>query len=298
MLSDRPYMRGDYPRETTSVTTWLVCAVAGAFVLQFALDSQLPPPWAGLGREFSLSIGGLKSGQVWTPLTYWLLHSTSNLFHVGLVLAGILVLGRELVGSIGAKRFLAVFGASLIAGATTWSAVNWQAGGELIGATAGIYGLVAVFSLIYPNREINFLLLFFFPVTLRPKHLAISLLVIDVSALVLMDILGRPLPFAYAPSAHLGGMLSGWVYYQFFHDADWRLGKSQHSASHAPSRSPDRLSVNQEESSDAGPSERSPSALRAEADRVLDKINSQGLGALTPRERQVLEDAKALISRR
>ena len=38
--------------------------------------------------------------------------------------------------------------------------------------------------------------------------------------------------------------------------------------------------------------------LRAEVDRILDKINSAGFGALTPDERQILDEAKDLLSRR
>jgi hypothetical protein len=38
--------------------------------------------------------------------------------------------------------------------------------------------------------------------------------------------------------------------------------------------------------------------LRAEVDRILDKINSEGFSALTPDERQILDEAKDLLSRR
>ena len=37
--------------------------------------------------------------------------------------------------------------------------------------------------------------------------------------------------------------------------------------------------------------------LRAEVDRVLDKINSQGFGALTEEEKRLLDEAKDLLSR-
>ncbi|MGA3007777.1 MAG: DUF6576 domain-containing protein, partial [Opitutaceae bacterium] len=38
--------------------------------------------------------------------------------------------------------------------------------------------------------------------------------------------------------------------------------------------------------------------LRAEVDRILDKINSAGFGALTADEKQILDEAKDLLSRR
>jgi hypothetical protein len=38
--------------------------------------------------------------------------------------------------------------------------------------------------------------------------------------------------------------------------------------------------------------------LRAEVDRILDKINSDGFGALTADEKRLLDDARDLLSRR
>ena len=38
--------------------------------------------------------------------------------------------------------------------------------------------------------------------------------------------------------------------------------------------------------------------LRAEVDRILDKINSQGFGALTADEKRLLDDAHDLLSKR
>ena len=38
--------------------------------------------------------------------------------------------------------------------------------------------------------------------------------------------------------------------------------------------------------------------IRAEVDRILDKINSHGLASLTPVERRLLDDAKDNIPRR
>ena len=38
--------------------------------------------------------------------------------------------------------------------------------------------------------------------------------------------------------------------------------------------------------------------LKVEVDRILDKINSEGFGALTPDEKRLLDSAKDLLSRR
>ena len=99
----RPKLREDYPREATPATVWLVCALAGAFVIQFALEVASPGGGGGLEAAMGLSGLALQDGRWWTPLTFWLLHSTSNLFHLGVVIAGLLILGRELGPRIGAR---------------------------------------------------------------------------------------------------------------------------------------------------------------------------------------------------
>lgn len=298
MLPERPFKQGVYRRETTSAATWLICAIAGAFVLQFAADSSGMAASASLTGELSLSRQALASGRLWTPLTFWLLHSPENLFHVGVVLGGLFLLGRELIGCLGSQRFLGVFLGSLLAGAALWSLVNLRSGQALIGATAGLYGLMAVYALLFPNRQVGFLLFFFFPVTFRPKQLAAGLLVIDVLALLLVDVLDRPLPFTYAPSAHLGGMVAGWLYGRFFLEAAESLvprrtgGRRGRAVSPAlPGRSTDGPAT-------ARSCEPSRAEMRARVDRILDRINSHGFDALTPEERRILDEARDLLSRR
>ena len=51
----RPTLREDYPRETTPATVWLVCALAGAFVIQFALEVASPGGSGGLEAAMGLS---------------------------------------------------------------------------------------------------------------------------------------------------------------------------------------------------------------------------------------------------
>ena len=68
-----------------------------------------------------------------------------------------------------------------------------------------------------PERRFDLLLFFLFPVSFRLRHAAWTLLAADGLAFALNDLLGRPLPFAYAASSHLGGMAAGWI--------AWRLDR-------------------------------------------------------------------------
>lgn len=294
MLSDRSYMRDNYPRERASMLAWLISAIVAGFVLQLVFARILEMPGA-MEHFFGLSISGLKAGRIWTLLTYSFLHDTSNLLHIVGNLLGLYFLGRVLLPMLGTKRFLSLYGAMVLVGGALWAAVNWRLGGTVIGASAGVAGLFIVFACFYPNQPVTFLLFFILPVTLKPKYVAYFALGLDLAGCVFYEIMGVPSPFGFAHSAHLGGMAAGWIYYRYLHEANWRF----------PSRSGDIELPKWMKKQAKNPTPAAyqvnvtnPGDLRAEVDRILDKINSQGFGALTADEKRMLDDAKDLLSRR
>jgi membrane associated rhomboid family serine protease len=306
MLSDRPYMRDDYPRERTSVLTWLISAIVAGFVLQLVLKS----PWLAAGNRleefFGLSLSGLRHGWVWSLFTHSFLHSTGFIFHViGNILA-LYFLGRELLPMLGSRRFLGLYAAATLVGALAWTAVHWRLGmtgmtDQLIGATAAVEALFIVFACFFPNQEMNFLLFFLFPVTIKPKHIAFFLVGLSVFGLTFYELPATALPFnmAIASSAHLGGMLTGFIYYRFAHEARWLIGSPDRADIELPrwmKRAKKPLPPAPTFHVNVEPASRDD--IRAEVDRILDKINSHGFGALTPEEKRVLDDAKDLLSRR
>ena len=299
MPSERPYLREDYQRERTSVLIWLISAIIAGFVLQLIVGS----PWFrgshAFTSSFALSIPGVQDWRIWTLLTHSFLHSTGFIFHViGNVIA-LYFLGRELLPMLGPRRFLGLYATATLVGALAWTAVHWRFGGgeTLIGATAAVDALFIVFACFFPNKELNFLLFFLFPVTLKPKHIAYALAAFDLCVLLFAEIPGALLPFniAIASSAHLGGMAVGFLYYRFVHDARWFL-KSGPSETELPrwmKRGKKAVVIPPAEQVSA----ETPEDIRAEVDRILDKINSHGFGALTPDEKRMLDEAKDLLSR-
>ena len=294
MLSDRSYMRDSYPREKTSVLTWLISAVVAGFVLQLLGARILEMPGV-LEHYFGLSAAGLRGGRVWTLLSYSLLHDTRNLLHIVGNLLGLYFLGRVLLPMLGATRFLVLYAAMVAAGGAAWAAINWHLAGSVIGASAGVAGLFVVFACFYPNQPVTFLLFFIVPVTLKPKYIAVAALLIDAAGCTCYEIMGVASPFGFAHSAHLGGMAAGWIYYRYLHEARWRLPSGRADIElprwmkkTAKAPAPAAYQVN------TG----SPGDLRAEVDRILDKINSQGFQALTADEKRLLDEAKDLLSRR
>jgi membrane associated rhomboid family serine protease len=300
MLSDRSYMRDDYPRQTTSALTWVLCATIAGAVMQFTFgrfaDGANP-----FEQLMALSPFGLAHGRIWTLVSYVLLHD--GLLHLLFNLLGLYFIGREVAPLLGFSRFLQFYGLAALLGAGAWLGVHAFTGGNVMGASACIAAMFIFFACVYPEREITFLLFLVLPVTLRPKVMAWAFLGFDLLGFAFSELPGSKFDTNVAHSAHLGGMLAGFLYYRFVYA---RHG-SDH-ASEAPSfELPDWLKRRRPESS-AGPVARKPespasgkpsaSDLRAEVDRILDKINSQGFGALTEQEKRILDDAKDMLSRR
>jgi membrane associated rhomboid family serine protease len=270
---------------------WLVAGTVAAFVIQLILGS----PWFGWGggvlNQLALTVSSLQSGHLWTLATHALLHRTDQPFHILFTVLGLIFIGRELEPILGGRRFIAVYAGALILGGLTWSAIHWLHGGIHIGAGAGILGLFVVLACLYPNQEIGFL---FIPVTLRLKYLVYGLLVLDGFGLIFYEIPGAMAPFDYSASAHLGGMLAGWIFFRYFH-ANNGWDRAPGFALPIWLRFPKKTS-SKAQSFKAGPG-RTAVDLRAQVDLILDKINSQGFGALTEEEKRILDEAKDMLSR-
>jgi len=302
MLFDRPYMRGDYQRERTSGLTWLLSAMIAGFVLQVVLStSWLSGAGDRLENLMALTIPAFENAWVWTLFTHSFLHSTGFIFHVVANCLLLYFLGRELIPMMGSRRFLGLYAVATIVGGLAWTGVHWRFGsGQLIGATAAIDSLIVLFACFVPNKQMNFLLFFVFPVTIKPKHIAGFLAAFDLFVFLVYELPGANLPFDMnmASSAHLGGMLTGLLYYRFVHNAAW-FNPEDRAAAELPRwiKRPGnvaRASPSVDVTPTTAPTSRED--IRAEVDRILDKINSHGFGALSAEEKRVLDDAKDVLS--
>lgn len=296
MLSDRSYMRGATTERGTSALVWLISSLLAAFVLEVFFRGIGLRAGPDLTGQAALTINGLQSGRLWTVLTHAWLHSTENLLHIIAVVAGLALLGRELIPSLGSKKFLIIFFTSIILGALTWSAIHWHRGGVLIGASAGVYGLLAFYALLKPGTELNFLLFFFIPISIRLKTVLYGVAGVALVASGFYEVYGATAPFPYAPSAHIGGLIAGWLCYRF------GFLKLQPTASLSAYRTsgPDSETDHESESDHMETAEPSPAAkrqqLKIEVDRILDKINSTGLRSLTSDEKRLLDQARDNLS--
>ncbi len=295
MLYDRPYMREPVSRPNLYKPLYfLLGSIVGVYLLQILFRQ----PWVKPNFDlfFGLSSSALSNGQVWPLLTYGFLHA--NFFHILFNCLMLYWLGKTLHQLLGARRFFTLYGISVLLGGVAWLLVNsWRGNAAvLMGASAGVSGLLVTFALLFPNRPLQFLLYFFLPVRISPKNLVLIVMAIDVIGLLLGELpLLRQTTSPIAHSAHLGGMLGGWLFFKFV------LPRNLNIRLPSVVASPPKWITNKK-TKRAGSgrfrikfSDRKE--LQHEVDRILDKINAKGFASLSEEEKKTLDKAKELLNR-
>ncbi len=286
-------MRPDYPRQTTSMLTWILCALGAGLVLQIVLE-QLQNGF--LSSQIALSTYAITHGRIWTLATYPLVDQSILLTLLNGL--GLYLIGRELAPLMGSQRFLGLCVGAAVLGGLLWLGAHLigARGSALLGASSIVAALFITFACIYPERDITFLLFFVLPITLKPKLIAGVLIALEAVGLVFGEVLDSHVVPTLNYSAHLGGMLAGWLYYRWFYaNNGWDRAATSVFELPAWLRRPAKNST---KSAGTKVNLSAPADLRLEVDRILDKINSEGFGALTDDEKRLLDEAKDLLSRR
>ena len=223
----------------------------------------------------------------WTFVTYMFVHG--GLLHLAANSLALFVFGPAVERRLGSTTFILYYLYCGI-GAAVFSlllrSVNLGAD-AFVGASGAILGVAYAFSRIMPDAE---LLVFPIPVPIRARWLILMLAAFDVVGLFVLN-------DNIAHGAHLGGLLSGALYFV--------LRGIARPADPMPIASPrPRVPVAVRGSAPPAPSRtrsdaaapqvsREPQSRRgeetAEIDRVLDKISASGIDSLTPEERRFLD---------
>lgn len=268
-----------------SWTVVLLIVNAAVFVLE-CLALGYPPNFS-LGNGFALSVEGLKSGFVWQLLTYQFMHA--NLLHIVVNSWAIYLFGREIEDTLGPRKFLGLYLAGGVVGGVFQiiAALLWPDlfGGPVVGASAGGFGLMAAYAVLFPERELTLL---FPPIAFRAKTMLILSAVLAVTGIVF--------PISHvANAAHLGGMLTGVVFVRHFIQGRWPQWKFPfHRAASRKlvSTRAGKGSFWRPAPDQAGEDLSTDEFVKNEVDPVLEKISRQGINSLTERERQILEKAR------
>ena len=222
--------------------------------------------------------GTMQGLQFWRFIGYGFLHV--GLSHIIFNMIGLWVFGAIVEERFGRRRYFAIFAVSVVAGALLFLLLNafgiaLGAGAgfnipgllssdpytPLVGASAGVYGIILAAAFLAPDEEV----LLFFVLPIKIRTLAIALLAIAVLALLTS---GRN---AGGEAAHLGGAIAGWWVARRPHLLDDFFDLFGRRVS---PRSTRPLPVSE-----------------GEIDRILDKVRDKGLASLNERERATLRAA-------
>jgi membrane associated rhomboid family serine protease len=202
--------------------------------------------------------------KVWQVVTYAFVHG--NGWHLFFNMFAVWMFGPHIEGMWGSRRFFRYYLLCILGAAAAQFAIAPTT--LVVGASGAVYGILLAFGLLLPDAVIY--LFFFFPVRAIQAVLFIALLTL-VSA---MSAGGSRV----AHFAHLGGMLTGFLYFKvpLWRDR-LRTWRGEHRLRN-PLGKPARRAPREPQDD-----------LPREVDRILEKISSKGVESLTSDEHETMQ---------
>lgn len=289
-------MSSNFGKRPANALTWIIGINVGIFIIQ-CLENAIGTGF--ISSLFELNSANLGRGFLWTVLSYSGLHSISFLqggailpWHIMSNMFMTYMIGRILLPAIGTQRLVQLYLGSALTAGLFWLLVDailpWNS--SLMGASGSVSGLLIMFACLYPNQEIQLL---FLPFRFKVKAIAIAALSLSALLFLTTELNGKS---GTAHSAHLGGMLGGWLFYRYIYVRNVNLGfnfrmpsflKKKPKGSTAGSQYKYKVNL-----------QRNPAVLKKEVDRILDKINSKGFASLTAEEKDTLDNARDILNQR
>ena len=243
---------------------WMLISNGAVFVLQYVF----PPLTAALGltpARFFSEFPNL----LYQVFTYMFVHSTGGIGHILFNMFALWMFGTEIEHAWGSKPFARFYLMCGLAGAILTLAVHPSQVVPMIGASAAIYGLLAAYWIMFPQRSLY--IYFLFPVKVKWA----------IPGMMLLGLLFSPGNVAHM--AHLGGALFGLAYVKL----DWRRG--------AFGRMLKNLRYRRQEAK-LGQRRREAEDVMKRVDAILDKINEVGIENISSDDREFLEEASSELS--
>lgn len=251
----------------TEAVKYLIIVNTAIFIIQQLFHTQIIS-WFGLiPREIYTRL------YLWELVTYMFLHG--DFLHILLNMFILWMIGCEVERYWGFNNFMKYFFICGVGGGLFHVILYYESSTPVIGASGAVYGVLAAFAILFPNRPI---MLFPFPIILKAKHWVL----IFVGISVLFGILGGHNGIAHF--VHLGGAIVGFIYLKFGKNINvfGEFVKKKNTERKLLSLAKKRRKIQQ---------------LRNEVDTILDKINEVGYENLTDRERKILKEASDFFSK-
>ena len=275
-IADRDYHRrdahngGGFFSQITPVVKWLLISNLGIYILDLVLKGEMRDGPIRMFGTFAIE-SAVYGGRIWEFVTFQFLHG--SLGHVFFNCLGLFFFGPWMERWWGSRKFLIFYLLCGAAGAvffTLLATLGLVPDAYLVGASAGIYGILIGVAVIAPDLRVSLL---FPPIELSMRQLAIALLAISVGTILLK--FGNE----GGEAGHLGGAILGFILMRY----PQLLGRESPFDHHLP-----RIF-----SKPPAPKLRPQSTVEKDqdsaVDAILDKISRDGFQSLTQAERDFLQ---------
>lgn len=213
-------MQVSVPNLTPAVKWLIITCVAVWFVFQVLMEMMFK---ISISNIFSLIPAQvLFEYRFWQLFTYQFLHSPTQISHILFNLLMLWFLGSELEQKWGTKRFLTYYLANGVAAAVIYTAAMalyaaWTGAQvgliiPVVGASGALFAVMVAYGYVYGDRLIYFFMLF----PMKAKYFVAILAFVQVASLITSSMAGGEIAYL----AHLGGLVSGFVYLQIMKRMD------------------------------------------------------------------------------
>jgi membrane associated rhomboid family serine protease len=156
---------------------WLLIANVGLFLLRWILGSSV----ARIFSILSLVPEQFTHGYLWQPLTYSFIHGRGDLWEILWNMLTLWMFGGDIELSWGTDRFLRFYFLCAAGPALVIVALAYLTGNPLIsviGAYAPIYGILLVCAVLWPDRQVLFII---FPMKMKYFTILIGAIALFIS---------------------------------------------------------------------------------------------------------------------
>ncbi|MCS7142744.1 MAG: rhomboid family intramembrane serine protease [Aigarchaeota archaeon] len=189
---------------SSRVTLGLLAINVAVFIIGLVVGSRIVISLLGL-----VPAGVIEYGQYLMLFTSMFVHA--DFFHIFFNMLALLIFGREVEVTLGIRRFLILYFISGIVGGLSYVYYSYYLSPlpesrfiPAVGASGAIFGLMASFAVLFPNRP---LAVFFMFIPIFARAYVVILII-----MIVQTILALSMPFSpVAYTAHIGGFLAGFL---------------------------------------------------------------------------------------
>jgi len=224
-------------------------------------------------------------GYVWQMFTYMFVHA--NFSHIFWNMFILWMFGMEIENYWGKKRFYQFYFLTGVGSGIITFLFSLHSSIPVVGASGAIYGVLAAFALLFPERKIYF----YFLIPIKAKYF-----VLIMGVITFFSTFGAGTGISHL--THLGGLVIGFVYLKRFDILSWIRKGLPRIRIRNPFKKWFREKQMRTKTEKTEFHYDTDDTLREEVDRILDQINERGYDSLSEDDKRTLFLASQYFAKR